>query len=150
MNPYSSGKGMFTSCLEKQQRIISLFSTYTTPEERYQKIIQLGKQQPPLPSVLKIPENLVNGCQSRMYLHAREEEGKIYFASESDALISSGLAALLILVYSGESAETILRCPPTYLITLGMDTSLSPSRANGLHSIHLRMKQEALKTLMKS
>ena len=139
---------MFTSCLEKQQQIIALFPASLTAEERYQKIMQLGKQQPTLPPAFKIPEHLVSGCQSRMYLHAWEEDGKIYFAAESDALISSGLASVLISVYNGESAETILQCPPAYLTTLGLDTSLSPSRANGLYSIHLRMKQEALKILV--
>ena len=71
------------------------------------------------------------------------------FEAEADALISAGLAALLTQVYSGETPETILKCPPTYLDEIGISASLTPNRANGLYSIHLRMKQEALKLLMK-
>lgn len=97
----------------------------------------------------KIPENLVKGCQSTMYLHAELVGNVIHFTADSDALISAGLAAILIQVYSGETPETVLTCPPEYLETLGISASLTPSRANGLYSIHLKMKQEALKLLMK-
>ncbi len=141
-------KEQFASCLEKQKKILTIFSSYSTDEERYQKIILIGKDTPPLESLYKTPENIVPGCQSRMYLRSFTKDGKIFFEAESDALISSGLAALLIAVYSGETAETILTCPPTYLEGLGLSTSLSPSRANGLYSVHLKMKQEALRHLM--
>ena len=83
-----------------------------------------------------------------MHLLTSKEEGKLYFQAESDALISKGLAALLIAVYSGESPEAILKCPPSYLEEIGITASLTPNRANGLYSIHLRMKQEALKALI--
>lgn len=140
---------MFESCLEKQVQVRALFSTCTTQELKYQKIMELGKLLPPLPSCDKIEENLVAGCQSRMYLKTTLKEGKVIFHGESDALISAGLAAILIMVYSDESPETILKCPPSYLKDLGIDASLSPGRANGLYSMHLRMKQEALKLCMK-
>lgn len=97
----------------------------------------------------KTPENIVKGCQSTVYLHSYREGDKIFFETEADALISAGLAALLVMVYSGETAETILKCPPTFLDELGITASLTPSRANGLHSMHLRMKQDALKWLLK-
>ncbi len=83
-----------------------------------------------------------------MYLHSFLLEDKIFFEPESDALISSGLAALLTQVYSGETPEVVLKCPPTYLDELGISASLTPNRANGLYSIHLRMKQDALKMLV--
>ena len=140
---------MYTSCLKKQHHIKSLFSDCTCEESKFKKIIELGRQQPALDSCHKTPENIVKGCQSTMYLHTQHHEDGIIFSASSDALISSGLAALLIQVYSGETPETILKCPPDFLEELGVSASLTPSRANGLYSIHLRMKQEALKFLMK-
>jgi cysteine desulfuration protein SufE len=139
---------MFETCLEKQQLIKSLFQSCPTEEAKYEKIIALGKAMPQLEEQYKIASNLVQGCQSIMYLHSYKKEDKIYFEVASDALISAGLAALLIKVYSGETPETILKCPPTYLEELGITTRLTPSRANGLYSIHLKMKQEALKFLL--
>ncbi len=140
---------MFESCLKKQEQVRGLFSTCTTTDLKYQKLMELGKNLSPLPKEKKIPENLVTGCQSKMYLSTHLEGDKVIFFGESDALISAGLAAILIMVYSGELPETILKCPPTYLKDLGIDISLTPGRANGLYSLHLRMKQEALKLYMK-
>lgn len=142
-------ENMYESCLEKQAAIKSLFAECQSTEATYAKIIELGRALPALKSELKNESNRVQGCQSNMFLHSFESGESIYFEAESDALISAGLAALLLYVYSGESAETILKCPPTYLEELGISNSLTPNRANGLYSIHLRMKQEALKILMK-
>lgn len=139
---------MFESCLEKQNEIKKIFQSCPTEEAKYQKIIELGRLLPPLAEKEKKAENLVKGCQSIMYLHTYELEGRLMFEAQSDALISLGLAAILLKVYSGETPETILKCPPTYLEELGISASLTPSRANGLYSIHLRMKQEALKRLI--
>lgn len=139
---------MFTSCLKKQLLLKTLFNDCLCEEAKYKKIIELGRQQPQLDPCYKVPENIVKGCQSTMYLHSQCHEEGVIFAASSDALISSGLAALLIQVYSGETPETILKCPPHFLEDLGVNASLTPSRANGLYSIHLKMKQEALKFLM--
>ncbi len=138
----------FESCLEKQNRVKKLFAKCSSLDEKYQKIIDLGRQQQPLDPQYKIPENLVRGCQSTMHLHSYLDVDKVIFHAESDALISSGLAAILVQVYSGETPETILKCPPDYLEELGIRASLTPNRANGLYSLHLRMKQEALKLFM--
>jgi cysteine desulfuration protein SufE len=138
---------MENSCLDKQKQIMTLFQTCASQEERYQKIIDLGRLLPKLNFVYKTTENIVKGCQSTLYLLTYEKDHLMFFEAESDALISAGLAAILIYVYNGESAETLLTCPPTYLETLGIAASLTPNRANGLYSIHLRMKQEALKIL---
>lgn len=138
---------MYSSCLKKQDQIKKLFSNCTTPESKYEKIMELGRQQEKLDPHHRTPENLVRGCQSAMYLHTTLEEGNLIFRAESEALISSGLAALLTQVYSGETPETLLKCPPDYLEAIGIGSTLTPSRANGLYSIHLRMKQEALKML---
>lgn len=137
-----------TTCEKKQEAIKVLFNQCKTQEERYEQIIELGRKAEAFPVKDKIPENVLEGCQSTMYLTARLENGCVFFSAASDALISAGLAALLVNVYSGETPESILKCPPTFLEDLGIAASLTPSRANGLHSIHLRMKQEALRLYM--
>lgn len=141
---------MFEGCLKKQKKILALFDQCPTAESRYQKIIELGRELAPLDPEAKIPENLVPGCQSTMYLRSYLKDDRVIFEAESDALISAGLAAILIEVYSGETAETILKCYPDYLDTLGIRASLTPNRANGLSNIYLRMKQDALKLLIKT
>lgn len=139
---------MYDQCLLKQKQMKNLFATCATVEEKYAKIIELGRTLTPLAKEFKTEQNLVRGCQSTMYLRSYLDQGAVYFEAESDALISAGLATLLLKVYSGETPEAILKCPPTYLDALGIGTSLTPSRANGLYSIHLRMKQDALKMLI--
>lgn len=138
---------MFDSCLEKQEQIKALFQSCISMEAKYQKIMELGKSLPKMDPVFKTAENAVTGCQSTMYLRSFLKDGLVYFEVDSDALISAGLAALLLHVYNGELPETILTCPPTYLDNLEIGTNLTPGRANGLYSIHLRMKQDALKLL---
>ncbi len=139
---------MFENCLQKQQNLKEIFEKSQSPEEKYLIIMNLGKNQKPLNPEYMIEEYRVQGCQSTMYLLSRFEDGAVHFQSSSDALISSGLAELLINVYSGESPETILKCPPSFIEELGIPASLTPNRANGLFHIHLRMKQDALKYLL--
>ena len=139
---------MFESCLAKQQQVKALFEDCATEEDKYARLIELGRQQQALNPLYKTSANLVEGCQSQLWLHAyTNDKSEVIFETEADALISAGLAALLVKVYSGETPETILKCPPTYLDELGIHTSLSPNRANGLYSAHLRMKREALRLL---
>jgi cysteine desulfuration protein SufE len=139
---------MHESCLKKQNAVKELFTSCGSEELKYQKLIEIGRQLPKLPASDKKPENLVTGCQSTMFLTSRLENGGVIFSVESDALVSAGLAALLVLAYNGETPETILKCPPSFLEELGVSASLTPSRANGLYSIHLRMKQDALQLLV--
>ncbi|MBA3816431.1 MAG: SufE family protein [Parachlamydiaceae bacterium] len=141
---------MFESCIQKQNQIRSLFNALPSEDLKYQKIIELGRELTSLSLDDKIPENIVKGCQSTMYLRSELSNGVVIFDAESDALISAGLAAILIKVYSGEKPETILKCPPDFLEDLGISASLTPNRANGLYSIHLRMKQDALKLFMQT
>lgn len=138
---------MYESCLAKQQKIKESFMAAQGSDERYQMIIDLGKSLPPLDPKFKVAENLVKGCQSQMWLHSCSENNKMVFEVQSDALISQGLGALLVLVYSNESPETVLKCAPSYLDELQIAASLSPNRANGLYSLHLHMKQDALRAL---
>lgn len=138
---------MYETCLEKQRRIKEIFLACPSEEAKYEKIIEFGRLQKPLGAAFKTPENLVKGCQAQVYLHSSLSGNKVVFAAQADALISAGLAALLVEVYSGETPETVLKCAPAYLEEIGITSSLSPNRANGLHSMHLRMKQDALKLL---
>ena len=140
----------FTSCIDRQQKLKLLFAGCTTPELKYEKIIALGRQLPPFPQELKLPGCLVKGCQSQMYLHSTLIDGRVRFQVFSEALISSGLAALLLAVYNDESPETVLGCPPLFLEELAIHGSLSPGRSNGLSSLFLRMKQDAVNFLIQA
>ena len=141
---------IWASCLEKQKKLLDEFRGCDSSDERYQKIIELGKKQAKLSSEFKTEANLVPGCQSRLYVHSSLQNGKVYFDSESDALISAGLAALLIRVYNGEVPEVILKCPPKHLEALKLHEMLTPSRSNGLASVYRRIKQDALRYLIES
>lgn len=140
---------MTESFNENLSRIKQIFSPLDA-EGKYCALIDLGRKLAPYPDALKTPDRILKGCQSTLYLSTRFEGGKLHFSASCDALISAGLAALLILAYSGETPETILKCPPTFLSELGIAENLSPNRSNGLSQIHLRMKQEALKNLLQS
>jgi cysteine desulfuration protein SufE len=139
----------FQSCLGKQEELKTVFQHCVGPEAIYQKLIELGKKLPPFPESEKIPENVVSGCQSLMYLSASQGgDGLITFRAGSEALISAGLAAVLIKVYSGETPEAVLKCPPLFLTEIGIQTSLTPSRSDGLASLFLKIKQKALNFLI--
>ncbi len=134
MKDFSLVKNLFTNCF--------------TPENLYQKIIALGRELPPMDLIYKTSENIVKGCQSIVYLHTEMREDKLFFSAFSDALISAGLAALLLKAYNGETPETILQNPPTFLEDLQIYTSLTPGRSNGLASMFLRMQKDALNFLV--
>lgn len=134
--------------LEKQSFLQQDFLNCASHEERYQKIMAWGKKLLPFEPDWKTTDSLVAGCQSIMHLHASLQEGLVYFAAASDALISAGLASLLIFIYNGETPETILKNPPTFLETMGITSGLTPSRTNGLAGLYLKMRQEALKLLI--
>ncbi|MBS0620827.1 MAG: SufE family protein [Verrucomicrobia bacterium] len=138
----------FTSCMAKQEALSALFKGCKTPDERYLRIIEMGRSLPPYPAEYQTPSHLVKGCQSTLYLHAKLLDGKVFFQAYSEALISAGLAAILLAIYNGEPPEAILQCPPQILEDLQISSSLSPSRSNGLASLLLKMKQEALKFLV--
>lgn len=138
---------MFESCLQKQRQIADFFLNLPSEEAKYETIIEWGRKRKPFPEAYKTNANLVSGCQSQLFLHSSLIDGKLAFEIESDALISAGLAVLLIKVYGGESPEAVLKCPPDYLEEIGIGASLTPNRANGLYSLHLRMQQDALRLL---
>lgn len=139
---------VFVSCLEKQSRVKQMFAACTTPQQKYEKIIELGRSLQAYPTECKTLDHLVKGCQGTMYLSTELKDGMVLFRAFSEALISAGLAALLIEIYNDEPPEAVLACPPAVLEDLGIHGSLSPSRSNGLSSLFQRMKQEALKLLV--
>src|SRR5574342_1213846 len=100
------------SATKKQQALKEIFIHFSSPSEKYEKIIELGRALPPLSSSARTQENLVQGCQSILYLETTIEDGRLYFNADSEALISKGVAALLIYVYSGQPPEAIFKEPP--------------------------------------
>ncbi|NGX45114.1 MAG: Sulfur acceptor protein CsdE [Chlamydiae bacterium] len=139
---------MHESCLDNQQQIKALFSDCASADEKYRLIMSLGKELPTMPLEQRTQENIVDGCQSILYLHSTLSEGNLYFTGFSEALISYGLAALLIKAYGGQPPATLIQCPPHFIEELGLNSSLSPGRSNGLASMFLRMQQDALKFLV--
>ena len=130
------------------QEIIELFKGCATPQLRYQKIIELGSKLPPMPLEHKTEDTIVPGCQSVVYMYARQEREVIRLTASSDALISAGLAMLLLLAYDGKSPEFILKNPPTFLERLQIASSLSPGRSNGVASMYRHMQKSALNFLV--
>lgn len=126
---------------ERQAKIIADFSALTQWEDRYKKIIELGKALPAFPEHLRTEQNIVNGCQSQVWLSAElDSQGQMILHGDSDALIVKGLVGLLLKVYSGSAPSDILATPPEFLRALGFEGNLSPSRANGLHSMLKQIK----------
>ena len=134
---------------EKIAELEKRFAAYATSEARYDAVMEAGRHLQPFNPAWKVESNLISGCQSILYLRSHFENGKLFFWAYSEALISAGLAALLISVYSGATPEEILTTPPLFLQKIGVLGSLSPGRSNGLAHLHARMKQEALKCLQK-
>ncbi len=122
-----------------QNRIDSLvkeFEAIQNWEDRYKKIIQMGKSVPNLPESLRTEEAKVKGCQSQVWLHAELDLlGQVQFQGDSDALLVKGLVAVVLKVYSGSKPAEILASSPEFLKTLGFEGNLSPSRANGLFAM---------------
>jgi cysteine desulfuration protein SufE len=128
----------------RQQQIIERFSKFSTWEERYKEIINLGKKLPELPENMKTEEALVKGCQSQVWLHADFKEGKIFLRGDSDAVLVKGLVALVLQIYSNSTPKDILETPPEFLKDLGFEGNLSPNRSNGLHSMLKQIKYFAI------
>lgn len=121
---------------QRSEQIIAEFSRLETWEDRYKKIIALGKKMPDLPDSLRTEESKVKGCQSQVWLHAKQnDQGEIIFQGDSDALLVKGLVAMLLEIYSGSTPEEILTTPPEFLKAIGFEGNLSPSRANGLFAM---------------
>ena len=129
---------------EIQDEIIEEFSGLDDWMDRYQLLIDLGNEQEPLDEKYKIESNLIDGCQSRVWLQADYVDGKINFTAESDALIVKGIVALLIRVLSGHTPQEILDADLYFIEKIGLKEHLSPTRSNGLLAMVKQMRVYAL------
>ena len=129
---------------EIQDEIIDEFTGFDDWLDRYQLLIDLGSEQEPLPEEYKTDNNLIEGCQSRVWLQADVVDGKVVFRAESDALIVKGIVALLIKVYSGHTPDEILSTKPYFVEAIGLKEHLSPTRSNGLVAMIKQMRLYAL------
>lgn len=129
---------------EIEREIVDEFAIFTDWMDKYEYIIELGKGVPAIDEKDKTEENLIKGCQSRVWLSCRIEDGKLYFAADSDAIITKGIISLLIRVYNGQAPADILANEPEFIGQIGLQENLSPTRANGLVSMIKQIKIYAM------
>ncbi len=129
---------------EIQDEVIEEFCDFDDWMDKYQLLIDLGSEQAPLDEKYKTEQNLIDGCQSRVWLQADMEDGKLVFQAESDALIVKGIVALLIRVLSGHTPDEILEADLYFIEQIGLREHLSPTRSNGLLAMLKQMKLYAL------
>ena len=135
---------------EKQEEIIDEFSMFDDWDERFQYVIDLGKGLPLIDTNLKTEENTIKGCQSKVWLHAEQNEGLIHFTADSDAIITKGIIAILIRVFSNQNPSDILESDTQFIEEIGLKDHLSPTRANGLVSMIKQIKMYALAYMSKN
>ncbi len=129
---------------EAQDAVVRDFGLLDDWIDRYQQIIDLGQALPPAPSTLHDPANLIKGCQSRVWIECEFRNGCLYFHTDSDAVITKGIAALLIQVLNGHTPEEIAQADLYMVKSIGLQENLSPTRANGLLAMVERIKACAL------
>lgn len=129
----------------RQQEIIDEFSFFESWMDKYQYLIDLGRELPEMDDALKTEAHLVRGCQSQVWMHVTGTPDALEIQANSDAAIVSGLIALVTRLYSGASADAVLNTPPSFVDAIGLAQHLSPTRANGLASMLDRLKQEAVR-----
>jgi cysteine desulfurase csdAE len=138
------------SIKEKQQELIDDFAFLSDWEQKYEYIIDLGKELKGLPEEKKNEDILIKGCQSQVWLDAELRDGKIFFLADSDGILPKGIISLLVGVYSGHTAEEILAADFDFISKIGLQEFLSPSRANGLASMIKQIKFYAVAYQLKS
>jgi len=135
---------------EQQDEIIADFEIFGDWMDKYEYIIQLGKELPLIDEKYKLEENLIRGCQSRVWLHADYREGKLFFTADSDAVITKGLVSLVILVLSGHTPAEIVDADLYFIEAIGLSSHLYHTRRNGLLSMVKQIKLYALAYQAKS
>ncbi|GGY23586.1 hypothetical protein GCM10008098_16340 [Rhodanobacter panaciterrae] len=136
-----------TSATQAQQDIAEEFAFFGDWTERYQYLIDLGKQLPPFPEADKTEQYRVHGCQSMVWLVPSGDASKMHFEAISDSAIVSGLIALVLRVYSDRSAQEIVATEPQFIATIGLAKHLSPTRSNGLAAMLTKLKGYAAQAL---
>jgi len=127
-----------------QEEIIDEFSMFEDWEERYQYMIDLGKTLPLIDEQYKTDDNIIKGCQSKVWVHAELHEDKVAFTADSDAIITKGIIAILIRVFSNQHPKDIIEADTDFIDEIGLKEHLSPTRANGLVSMIKQLKMYAI------
>ena len=135
---------------ERQDEIIEEFASFDDWMDKYQLLIDLGNEQTPLDEKYKTEQNLIDGCQSRVWLQADYADGKIHFSAESDALIVKGIVTLLIRVLNDSAPQEILDADLYFIDEIGLKEHLSPTRSNGLLAMIKQMRMYAVAFAAKS
>lgn len=129
---------------EVQDRITEDFNQFDDWMDKYALLIDLGNGLEPIDELYKVPQNIIEGCQSRVWLHAEMTDGVIHFKGESDAIIVKGIVALLLEVFSGRTPDEILNAELYFVDKIGLKEHLSPTRSNGLVAMIKQIKLYAL------
>jgi len=129
---------------EIQEEIIEDFELFEDWMQRYEFIIETGKSLPQIQEFNKSEDNLIKGCQSKVWLHAEYEDGKMKFSADSDAILTKGIISLLLRVYNNKTPDEVLEADPYFIDKIGLKEHLSPTRANGLLSMVKQIKLLAL------
>ena len=129
---------------QAEQQIIEEFELFDDWMDKYNYIIELGKELPLIDAQYKTPEHLIAGCQSQVWLHAEYKDGHIFFTADSDAIITKGIINLLIKVLSGRTPQEIIDAQLGYIDAIGLKEHLSPTRSNGLLSMIKQIKMYAI------
>lgn len=132
------------SLQEAENEVVDTFSMYDEWLDKYEYLIDLGKNLEAYPEECKTEDKLIKGCQSRVWLDYKVQDGRIYFKADSDAIITKGIISLLISVYSGRTPEEIASSDFGFIEKIGLKKNLSPTRANGLASMIATIKAVAL------
>ncbi|MGY3792428.1 SufE family protein [Aquimarina sp. 433] len=127
-----------------QEEIVDEFSMFDDWMQRYEYMIDLGKSLPLIEEKYKIDENIIKGCQSKVWVHAEMKDEKIEFTADSDAIITKGIIAILIRVFSGQHPKDIIEANTAFIDEIGLKEHLSPTRANGLVSMIKQLKMYAV------
>ncbi len=135
---------------EKQQEIVEAFDFMDDWEQKYEYIIDLGKELEGLPEDKKTEANLIKGCQSKVWLDASFKDGKLYFKADSDGILPKGIISLLVSIYSGHTTQEILDSDFQFIEQIGLQEFLSPSRANDLMAMTKQLKFYAVAFQLKS
>ncbi|HPW67616.1 MAG TPA: SufE family protein [Salinivirgaceae bacterium] len=133
-----------TTIEEKQKAIIDEFALFDDWMDKYAYIIELGKDLEPLPEEMKTKENLIEGCQSKVWVLADYSDGKVHFRGDSDAILTKGLVSLIIRAYTDQTPSDIIENQPTFIEKIGLSEHLSPTRSNGLNSMIKQIKLYAM------
>lgn len=136
-------KVMEKSLQDIENEVVDEFSMFDEWLDRYEYLIELGKALNEYPENLKTDDRLIKGCQSRVWLDSKVEDGKIFFNADSDAIITKGIISLLIRIYSGRTPEEILSSDFSVVDRIGLKENLSPTRANGLVSMIAKIRETA-------